>query len=108
MRFNDATFSGGWVDFTEAQFSGGSVNFNSATFSGGAVDFTQATGRAPSGVILLPLPAGLTVPSAWLSTVLWQHLGNWGRYQPVSSPYAGARTARAPPYGTDLLLVHGR
>ncbi|WP_107057737.1 pentapeptide repeat-containing protein [Streptomyces sp. NRRL S-146] len=55
LRFNRATFSGGWVTFDHARFTGaqvsfrdasfraGEVRFEGAEFSDGSVDFTGAT-----------------------------------------------------------------
>ncbi|MGW1089036.1 pentapeptide repeat-containing protein [Streptomyces sp. NPDC002596] len=67
VDFRGVTFNGGTVDFCRVVLSGGAVDFAGATFSGSTVDFTGAHGSAPLGLLPggSPVPAGLTVPSAW-------------------------------------------
>ncbi|MDQ0595854.1 hypothetical protein QF037_000199 [Streptomyces canus] len=59
----------GTMDFSGATFSGGTVYLGSATFSGGTVSFDSATGLTPNGLLAavgIPVPATVTLPSAWL------------------------------------------
>ncbi|MFD3843447.1 pentapeptide repeat-containing protein [Streptomyces sp. NPDC058642] len=71
MFFSDATFSGSMVSFSYATFSSSTVFFSRATFSGGVVSFSSATGPTPNGLLAAvgtPVPAGVTLPPAWLSS----------------------------------------
>ncbi|WP_327333781.1 pentapeptide repeat-containing protein [Streptomyces anulatus] len=68
--FRGAVFSGGEVSFDHAVLSGGQMPFNNAVFSGTQVSFNYTTGSAPRGLLAAvgtPAPAGVSLPSAWLS-----------------------------------------
>ncbi|CAM5736390.1 hypothetical protein STENM223S_05974 [Streptomyces tendae] len=70
VDFNRATFSGGRVYFDHAAFAGSTMTFGDVAFSGGRVYFNDATGPAPEGLRIsvgTPVPAGVTLPEAWLT-----------------------------------------
>ncbi|MEY9991120.1 hypothetical protein ABIE67_003152 [Streptomyces sp. V4I8] len=48
VRFNRATFSGGWVTFDSARFTGAHVNFREASFAAGDIPFEGAEFSAGS------------------------------------------------------------